>query len=272
MKENNYGELLEKGLCLYEEKKIEEAAELFRLIADQSVTAQFCLGEIYWNKEINAENCDELALLWYERAGENGNALAQLWLGNNYCIGIRSDANPQKAVYWYEKAAQQNMVLAQYHLAVCYATGWGTDKNEHRAIELMRLAADGGFFDADIFLAEYYRDNTVNYELYEERRDLLESKYAESIFYNEDQAKKYIELLLADKSGAHTQKKAFSLLCEKEIFKNERGRLLMAECYLKGLGTSKNREYAIRILQEIASKSPKARTLLFLLEEKNDNI
>lgn len=136
MKDNN--DILEEALSLYEEKQTELAVQAFLSIS-QNPIAQFCLGEIYWNHEVEVEDNNSLALYWYGKAAENGNALAQLWLGNNYCIGIRSKPDPEKAVYWYKMAADQNMTLAQYHLAVCYAMGWGTEQNELEAVKLERI-------------------------------------------------------------------------------------------------------------------------------------
>ena len=53
------------------------------------------------------EKCDEMAVFWFKKSAEQGNAFAQYLLGS--CLengqGIAQDLD--EAVLWYEKAAAQ---------------------------------------------------------------------------------------------------------------------------------------------------------------------
>lgn len=261
MKDNN--DILEEALSLYEEKQTELAVQAFLSIS-QNPIAQFCLGEIYWNHEVEVEDNNSLALYWYGKAAENGNALAQLWLGNNYCIGIRSKPDPEKAVYWYKMAADQNMTLAQYHLAVCYAMGWGTEQNELEAVKLMSEAAKSNFFDAELFLADYYRMKDAKH--YWTLRNKIKEKYYQEIESNEKKALRYVEFLLSC-CNQEDNNEAFRLLKELPILHSENGLLKLADCYAKGIGTCVDKMNAINILEYLAPNSSKACSKLKILME-----
>lgn len=45
------------------------------------------------------------AAKWYRMAGEQGNALAQYYLGAFYANGTGVGKNPSEAIAWYRKAA-----------------------------------------------------------------------------------------------------------------------------------------------------------------------
>jgi hypothetical protein len=48
------------------------------------------------------------------------------------------------AVYWYTKAAEQGNALAQHNLGLCYKYGRGTEKDIDKAIEWITKAAEKG--------------------------------------------------------------------------------------------------------------------------------
>ena len=49
----------------------------------------------------------EEAVKWYRKAAEQGNAIAQYNLGQNYRLGRGVSVDLTQAKYWYEKAAEQ---------------------------------------------------------------------------------------------------------------------------------------------------------------------
>ena len=121
---------------------------------DVQRTAQFTLGELYWNGR-GVPRDDRLAIHWYELAGENGHPFAQFWLGNAFCTGQRAEQDHRKAMYWYEKAALQNVAWAQYHFALYLTVGEHADLEE--AFRWMRKAADSNVINAQIYLVRAYR-------------------------------------------------------------------------------------------------------------------
>jgi S1-C subfamily serine protease len=68
---------------------------------------------------------DALAVKWYRKAAEQGNAQAQCNLGTMYADGKGVVEDDALAVKWYRKAAEQADAQAQHNLGVMYATGQG---------------------------------------------------------------------------------------------------------------------------------------------------
>ena len=69
-----------------------------------------------------------LAVKWFRKAADQGNAEAQYELGELYNDGfnlIGGTVNENEAVKWYRKAAEQGHAESQYKLGECYRYGWG---------------------------------------------------------------------------------------------------------------------------------------------------
>ena len=108
------------------------------------------------------------ALSLYEKAGELGHALAQVWAGNIYDRGLGVEKNPSKAVFWYEKAAAQNHPSGLNNLGILYEAGRGVPKNVQKAIDLYIRASNAGNSFASKNLGSLYNFGTDvprNYEL-----------------------------------------------------------------------------------------------------------
>ena len=69
------------------------------------------------------------------------NYYAQYYLGEMDYRGKGVSVDYVEAVMWYEKAANQGYCDAQYMLAYCYEMGIGVMKNRREAIMLYRKAA-----------------------------------------------------------------------------------------------------------------------------------
>lgn len=77
----------------------------------QSAEGYFIQGEIARMKMRDAD-----ALVFYEKAAEQGHADAQFQCGRRYHTGQGTAMDKEKALYWYEKAAQQGDGVAQNRL------------------------------------------------------------------------------------------------------------------------------------------------------------
>ena len=66
---------------------------------------------------------------------ESGDAQAQLQLGLRLMSGQDSAPAPKQAVIWFEKAAEQGLHEASYQLGLSYEKGLGVEKNIPKALE-----------------------------------------------------------------------------------------------------------------------------------------
>ncbi len=90
-----------------------------------------------------------------ERA-EAGKVTAQETLGNIYFKGLGVPKDEAKAVEWFQRAADQGYAVAEYQLARCSQFGFGCPENIQKAVELVTKASHQGFADAEEDLANKY--------------------------------------------------------------------------------------------------------------------
>ena len=121
---------------------------LYRLRAKQGdAGAQLNLGNMYARGEGAPEDAVE-AVRWYRLAAEQGNAGAQLNLGFRYARGEGVPQDDAEAVRWYRLAAEQGEVVAQFNLGLKYARGEGVRKEAVNAYAWFNIAAARGYTDA----------------------------------------------------------------------------------------------------------------------------
>jgi localization factor PodJL len=75
---------------------------------------------------------------------EAGDAAAQFDLAVRYAEGGADRGNYELAVQWYEKAAQQGLAVAEYRLGSLYEKGVGVGRDIQRAKDLYQRAAEKG--------------------------------------------------------------------------------------------------------------------------------
>jgi len=78
------------------------------------------------------------------RLAHEGDAMAQHFLGWHYHKGIGAEQNDQLAVSWWEKAATQGQAEAQQGLGWAYASGRGVKKDLVEAYRWYNRAVSGG--------------------------------------------------------------------------------------------------------------------------------
>ena len=85
------------------------------------------------------------------KAAEQGNASAQLQLGQRYSIGSSGfEKDPVLAVFWYRKAAEQGDTSAQHQLGRIYQNGISVERDLEKARAWYQMAAEQGHSIAKI--------------------------------------------------------------------------------------------------------------------------
>ncbi len=117
-----------------------------------SPESQFYLGRFYES----VEKDDKQAVVYYQKAADQGSALAQNSLGWCYEYGIGVIKDEKLAVTYYQKAADQGQPHAQNNLGRCYQNGIGVVKDEKQAVIYYQKAADQGHATAQNWLGWFY--------------------------------------------------------------------------------------------------------------------
>jgi TPR repeat protein len=84
------------------------------------------------------------AMRWYRVAAAQGNALAQVGIGNLYGMGKGVPQDYGEALRWYRLAAAQGNIEAKNDLGFFYMNGWGVAQDYTQAMNWLRKAADQG--------------------------------------------------------------------------------------------------------------------------------
>lgn len=259
----NQEDMVDKAFSYFEEGNIKEAVKYFDKLANiGNIEGQFCMARFYWSGNEIIEENGKLALYWYEKAAKQGHPLAQLWLGNAYMHGAKSDINYEKAVHWYKKAIKQNIATAQYHLGLCYYYGLGVDRDEQKTIELIKKAADNNLLAAELFVADFYRNTSQIDNIYIAS---MEEKYKKKMYKDPEIAKQFADAYMRGHGLVCNYNKAFELYSLSILDDNEDVLLARANCFEKGLGTEKNTQKALRIYEAMSKNSLKALSKYLLL-------
>ncbi len=81
------------------------------------------------------------ALKVWQPLADEGDMVAQTYVGAIFEKGLGVDPDYQQAAVWYEKAATQGYARAQFSLGYLYETGLGVEKNPQKAFQLYRQAS-----------------------------------------------------------------------------------------------------------------------------------
>ena len=128
-------------------------------------------GNLAYNKGDFSE-----AVKWYLKSAEQGNAIAQRFMGWHYAKGLGVEEDLEEAVKWYRKSAEQGHANAQHNLGVCYYNGEGVNKDSHEAVIWYRKSAEQGHADAQYSLGCcYYNGEGVDKDFEEAANWYLKS-------------------------------------------------------------------------------------------------
>ena len=137
-------EMYAKGMEKYNAGEYSDALVWFEKAAEQGDDkGQFYCGAMYHHGIGGTSEDMEKALMWYEKAAEQGNAEAQVWYGHIYYWGEGRSEDKEKALMWYKKAAEQGDALGQVRYGEMYYNGEGTSEDKAKALMWYKKAADG---------------------------------------------------------------------------------------------------------------------------------
>jgi hypothetical protein len=146
----------EESAAAYRSKDYRTAFSGFQKLADQGeAIAQFYLGFMY-DIGLGMLKDDQQAAAWYRKAAEQGYVDAQTKMGEMYREGRGVSKDDQQAAAWYRKAAGQGHTIAQFHLGFMYVNGTGVTKDGQQAAAWFRKAAEQGEAVAQYSLGVLY--------------------------------------------------------------------------------------------------------------------
>ena len=149
---------LEDGVAAYKKRNYEVAMKLLKPLAEEgNPVAQETVGRMVERGKTVPADFRE-ALEWYQKAADQGDALAQGHVGRIYRTGFfNGRADVGNALKYYRMAAAKNIAVAQLGLGSMYKAGEGVPENEAEAVTWFRKAADQGDAAAQMNLAAMYR-------------------------------------------------------------------------------------------------------------------
>jgi TPR repeat protein len=129
-------------------------------------SAYYDMGKIYFYGQ-GIEKDPQMALGYFSKASNLGNADAQYSLGYMYANGISVNQNYQEAFQWFYKAAQQKNTKAYVYLGYMYLNGQGVETDNKKALELLQFAADKNNYEGQFYVGWMYANDKVSNANYE---------------------------------------------------------------------------------------------------------
>jgi TPR repeat protein len=136
----------------------QEGEMIARLAERGSSGAQVLLAGMYLRGDGGVARDPAQAASWFEKAAEQGNAYAELKLGDLYAAGEGVAKDAAIAATWREKAANRGNVVAQRLLGKMYLEGDGVAQDNRKAeYWLNRAVLEGKDAEAEYLLARMHR-------------------------------------------------------------------------------------------------------------------
>jgi TonB family protein len=117
--------------------------------------AQLALAKQYADGERRDRN-DKLAMQWFQRASEAGNADAQVYYGQRLMVGKGAPQDDAAGIAWLRKAAAQGSGSAAYGLGLFARAGRSLPKSEVDAFRWFLQGAQAGTRAAMVEVADAY--------------------------------------------------------------------------------------------------------------------
>jgi len=139
---------LDVGLDAVRRRDFNAAFAEFRPLAEQGdASAQVNLGNLFmrgWGVRQDYAS----AFDWYQKAADQNHAIAQSKLGMLNFYGLGTIKDSESAAKWFRRAADQGVAAAQSALGNLYAQGDGVPKDPVQAFFWLTLAFEFGDADA----------------------------------------------------------------------------------------------------------------------------
>ena len=269
-----------------------EAVKWFRLAAEQGhANAQLRLAKIYQQGREGIPPDDKEMIKWYRLAAENDDTWSnslypalEFRLGQMYATGERVRQDYKEAAKWYRLAAERDggdNTRAEFELARMYALGKGVVRDHDEAVKWYRMAAKRGDyvpFRMEGLISEVEQEELDWYRLaaeggYEEAQFLLGEMYAHGKGVGQDYVEAVKWYRLAAKRDTEAQRVAQTRLGELYTFgkgvaqdhkqavkwyrlaaeREERvAQFRLGELYTSGEGVAQNYKEAVRWYQRAA--------------------
>ena len=217
----------------------------------------------------------EVAAEMYHEGAREGDALASFNYG--YCLlkGLGCPYNPSLAKNFFAFARDMEGGESCYNLAMLYLHGEGVNKNYSLALKYMRIAAEAGCIEAELYMGMAYTLGCmfepdivgicmIPFHKPEYRDDsiLLLDGYVS----DPDEEDKRFAVINADARAAfewfRTAARHDPTYVSDLVAK---GRYLYAKCYIDGLGTEFDRTKGTRLML-VAGKSGSKEAVAYLKE------
>ncbi|OON95772.1 MAG: hypothetical protein ATN36_07545 [Epulopiscium sp. Nele67-Bin005] len=154
----NAEEIYELGIQAFENEDFAKAFGYYKISAIQgNALAQLNLGNCYKNGQ-GVKQDNKKAARWYSLSADQGDADAQNNLGYCYQYGEGVEQDNEQAVHWYSLSAEAGNSKAQYNLGYCYKNGRGVEKDFEEAVRWYTLSAEAGNSKAQINLGNCYKN------------------------------------------------------------------------------------------------------------------
>lgn len=201
---------------------------------------QYLLAQ-YYNSDLSDEQDSSMAFRLYQKSAKQGFWAALSALGDIYLDGINCVPDVQKAISYFEKAAIKNDAHAAFRLGVIYSDEQFLPQNINKAKHWYRIAAkqnnEFAFIKlADIALKEKEYISVIDY--YQKNIDIngsvLSAVFLASFylgFRKQDHPNFRIDIDKGIKLAF------YALELDKD---NGEAQLLVAKCYIEGVGVSQD--------------------------------
>jgi uncharacterized protein len=147
----------QKGADAFNRRDYATALREWKSFAEQGdELAQFFMGAMY-DEGLGVPQNYKTAVKWYRLAAEQGHADAQNNLGSMYRLGKGVPQDYGTSVKWYRLAAEQGYAVAQLSLGGMYRKGRGVSQDYKTAVKWYTLAAEQGNAHAQYRLGWRYR-------------------------------------------------------------------------------------------------------------------
>jgi TPR repeat protein len=134
---------------------VQEISTVSRAAEEGNIDAQVRLGDAFSRRTTRSVPLDyQQATKWYNRAADQGSAVACYRLGLLSDLGYGTPQDPVAAFQLYKRGAALGLPEAQYMVGRAYTHGRGVAQNHKQAMDWLSSSSKQGFPPAQVLLAQ----------------------------------------------------------------------------------------------------------------------